>query len=92
MQPQNNVNLEQFKKQLKTTREFYILPTIIGKGPVFEKRILKHSGCIRILKAYEVNEEDNLLETAILPTDEPIIPDGSDSLEINKILARKRKP
>lgn len=91
LQPSDDQNLRMFKQRLQSTGSFYILPTMIGKGPDYGKKIFKHSGCIKIINAYEVSEDDPLVETAILPTDDPLIPEGIDDSAIKRVLSRKRK-
>ena len=91
MQPNSDRNLNMFKQQLRSFGSFYILPAIIGSEPAFGKRILKHSGCIRILNAYEASEDDFLVESAFSPMDDPFIPEGKDASAIQRILSRKRK-
>ena len=94
MQPATRRNLETFQKIQLKTGAFFLCPSIIDNNgspkPLFEKNIIKHAGSIIIQNAYEIDEQDFIAEAAILPTDNPIIPEGMEHCPLSRILKRKR--
>ena len=96
MTPINDINLRNFKECFKNVKEFFICPSLIRKNNSepdvhLEKRIIKNSKSLKIMKAYEISENDILSEMAILPFDRPIIPFDKRGCYLEKIIKRKSK-
>lgn len=95
MQPPNDKNLKTFEQELKLSNEFMICPSYleeISSQPqtFFEFVIHKNIESIIICEACDIKEDDFLSVSAILPTDDPIIPQGKESAPILRIIERKK--
>lgn len=95
MQPNNDNNLKMFEQELRTVKEFCICPSYLkdftSKPKVFNELLIqKNIDSILICDACDVQENDLLIEAAILPTDNPIIPKGKESSPILEMIKRKR--
>lgn len=96
MQPEDDKNLSLFEEAVLRNKAFIMFPSIQkdkSEQPElhFEKRIVMDANCIKILNAYEIQKNDLLSEEAIMPTDNPIIPQGNENCELIGILEHKRK-
>ncbi|WP_283689963.1 hypothetical protein [Clostridium perfringens] len=94
MEAQSNINVINFEKLLSISKKYYICPAILkspGQSPEvdFSKMILKHIDSIKICNAWEVEENDMLYESGIMPNDNPVIPKGKEDSDILKIIKRK---
>ncbi|MBO3319844.1 hypothetical protein CYK62_00845 [Clostridium perfringens] len=94
MEAQSNINVINFEKLLSISKKYYICPAILkspGQNPEvdFSKMILKHIDSIKICNAWEVEENDILYESGIMPNDDPVIPKGKEDSDILKIIKRK---
>lgn len=95
MQPSNNYNLKMFEQELRTAKRFCICPTYMkdftSEPKVFDELLIeKNVDSIVICDACDVQANDLLIEAAILPTDNPIIPKGKEDSPILDIIKRKK--
>ena len=95
MQPESNSLLELFESIQSKSGNFYICPGILqseNQQPELhlERRILKHTGSIKIQNAYEIDQSDVLAAMAIIGTDKPVIPHGYENCDLVMILNRIR--
>ncbi|WP_312942496.1 hypothetical protein [Oscillibacter sp.] len=95
MEPNNDVNLKMFERELHIVKKFSICPSyfldIAAQPQVFEDlMIYKNLESIIICDACDVQENDWLTECGILPTDDPIIPFGKENAPILTMIERKK--
>lgn len=93
MHPDNDANLTLFQNVQLQHGDFFICPSIIRpdrNSPEihFEKKILKHSGCLKILNAYDIEKNDVLSAMSIMTTDKPLIPPGYEKSDLIGLLKR----
>jgi len=96
MEAVSEANVVNFEKALVISKDYYICPAIMkgtGKNPELDwsKLIVKHNDSIKICNAWEVSDNDILLEAGIMPGDDPVIPKGKEDTPIVSIIKRKRK-
>lgn len=95
MEPDNDVNLKLFERELHIVKSFSICPSffqdITAQPHIFEDLMIhKNIESIFICDACDVQETDWLTECAILPTDDPIIPSGKENAPILTMIDRKK--
>lgn len=96
MTADNNTNLLRFEKALSKANNYYICPAVMTSSTsqpelIYELMIKKKKTSISICEAWEIANDDILAITGILPTDNPIIPEGKKDLSVLKALKRKRE-
>lgn len=96
LQPSNDTNLKMFERELKMKKSFSICPSCFydmsAQPKVFEDLMIhKNIESITICNACDVSETDWLMDSGILPTDNPIIPAGKEDAPILSIIERKKK-
>lgn len=96
MEALSEENVVSFEKVLAITKDYYICPAIMknnGQNPELDwsKLIIKHNDSIKICNAWEVENNDILFEAGIMPSDDPVIPNGKETANIVSIIERKRK-
>lgn len=79
MMPQNNRNISMFEKELEVSNSFSICPAIMGKDgqqPKIKEHLMikKSKTSIKIYNAFDIPQDDFLIFSGILPTDNPLIP------------------
>lgn len=91
MEATTDLNLNRFINAYNKVGKYFMFPSSIGEGnqplPHEEFFILKSE--IEIINAWEI-EESSFLTVAILPTDDPIIPDGIMDPPILKVIERNK--
>ncbi|WP_303864926.1 hypothetical protein [Alkalibaculum bacchi] len=92
----NNANLLRFEKALFKANNYYICPAIMTSSTsqpeiIYELMIKKKKTSVSICDAWEIENDDILGITGILPTDNPIIPEGKQDVPVLKALKRKRE-
>ncbi len=95
MEPNSDVNLKMFERELQIVKSFSICPSYIqdisAQPQVFQDLMIhKNLESIIICDACDVQETDWLTECGILPTDEPIIPLGKENAPILAMIERKK--
>lgn len=95
MEPDSDVNLKMFERELQIVKSFSICPSyfqdVSAQPQVFQDLMIhKNLESIMICDACDVQEADWLTECAILPTDDPIIPPGKENAPILAMIQRKR--
>ena len=95
MQPNNNYNLNQFEQLIKNASGYRILPSYMVNEtstfvPLNELSLYKNISSLVIYNAYEIPSDDFLATSAILPTDDPVIPPGKETAFVLSDIARKR--
>ena len=95
MQPDNDENLSNFEKALQLSDSFYMCPATFDEKSHnlishLDKSILKKKESIVITFAYELKESDLISESSILPSDNPLIPEGIFNTDIERIIKRKK--
>ena len=95
MMPDSSINLKRFEDSLIGSEYYYICPALMvdsSRQPkLFEElKIKKKITSISICNAWEIEKDDILAISGILPTDNPIIPDGKEDLPIIAAINRKR--
>lgn len=96
MQPNNNANLKMFEEELKRFQHFYLCPSYMPDRTASPKTqeslmIKKRVDSIIIYDACDILMDDYLAVCAIVPTDDPIIPEGKEKSPIVEIMRRKKK-
>lgn len=97
MEPNNDTNLKMFEKELQFAKNFSLCPSYMPdfqnpQPQLFEKLMIKKSSeSIMICNAHEVQRDDILSSSAILPTDDPIIPPGKENAPILEIIKHKKQ-
>lgn len=95
MQPIYDTNLKMFEKELKVFKCFKICPSYCQnnteKPYIYNLLISKSIDSIKIFNAWDISETDLLIESGILPTDDPIIPPGKENSLILSIIERKKQ-
>ena len=94
MTADNNSNLLRFEKALSKANNYYICPAVMTSSTsqpelIYELMIKKKKTSISICEAWEIANDDILAITGILPSDNPIIPEGKQDLPVLKALKRK---
>ena len=94
MQPNNDVNLKNFEKELKFAKTFSLCPSYMpnstGQPQVYyELMIKKKLESILICNAFDLKKDDWLSFCGILPTDDPIIPVGKENAPILEMIENK---
>lgn len=95
MQPNNDKNVKMFERELQVANKFMICPSYfqdISSQPQIFKELMIHKSIesIIICDACDIQENDLLSVSAVLPTDEPIIPQGKENSPILRIIERKK--
>ena len=96
MEPNNDVNLKMFERELQIATCFSICPSYFqdttAQPKIFDELMIhKNIGSITICNACDVLETDWLTDCAILPTDNPIIPADKKDAPILSMIERKKK-
>lgn len=96
MTVENNANLLRFQKALSKCKNYFICPAIMTSSTtqpelIHELMIKKKKTSISICEAWEIDNDDILAINGILPTDNPINPEGKQDLPVLKALKRKRQ-
>jgi hypothetical protein len=96
MEPNNDINLKMFEKELQFVKSFSLcpsyMPNLTGQPKVYDKLMIrKNYESIIICNAYDLKDGDLLSFSAILPTDNPIIPSGKENAPILKVIERKKQ-
>ena len=96
MQPRSDVNLSTFERMQSRSGVFLLCPSILKSKDTqpqehYERRILKHNGCLRIINAHEITKKDMLSVISMLPTDHPYIPAELETCELLEIMEHRRK-
>ena len=97
MEAKNDSNVKMFEEVLKHHNCYYICPAIAINGKLanlktyFDKKIKKDVSSIKVIHAYEVDEQDFLAESSITMGDTPILPEHTDLYDIERIIMRKNK-
>lgn len=95
MEPDNDRNIKMFERELKISNKFMMCPSyfqdISSQPQVFNELVIHKSvESIIICDACDIKEDDLLSVSAILPTDDPIIPQGKENAPILRIIERKK--
>lgn len=95
MEPDNDMNIKMFERELKISNKFMMCPSyfqdISSQPQVFNELVIHKSvESIIICDACDIKEDDLLSVSAILPTDNPIIPQGKENAPILRIIERKK--
>ena len=96
MQPNSDANLKMFENELKRFRHYSLCPSYMPErsaSPVTIEALTIQKGIdsIVIYEACDIPPNDYLAMSAILPTDEPIIPAGKENSSVVDMINRKRK-
>jgi len=96
MQPNNDKNIKMFEKELQYAKSFSLCPSYMpdfkSQPQVFQELIIKkRADSIMICDACDVPNDDFLFSSAILPTDNPIIPLGKENAPILEMIERKKQ-
>lgn len=96
MEPNNDVNLKMFERELQIVKRFSICPSyfsdVTAQPNIFDKLMIhKNLESIMICDACDVLETDWMTECAILPTDDPFIPLGKEHAPILTMIEKKRR-
>lgn len=96
MQPETDSNLLMFEKQVIEMGEYNIAPVLmeeLKRGyPKIEDNLVirKQSNSLKIQNGYEVDLRDTIISCAILPTDNPFVPDGKNADELLDFIRKKQ--
>lgn len=96
MEPNNDVNLKMFEKELQFAKSFSLCPSYMPdftrQPQLYDKLMIKKNyESIRICNAYELQNDDLLSYCGILPTDNPIIPSGKENAPVLEMIERKKQ-
>lgn len=96
MEPNNDNNLKMFKKELQCAKSFSLCPAYMpdfNEQPRIYEKLMIRKKCesIVICNACDLQNDDLLSFSAILPTDNPIIPSGKENAPILEMIERKKK-
>lgn len=96
MQPNSDANLKIFENELKRFRHYSLCPSYMpdrSTSPVTLEALTIQKGIdsIVIYEACDIPPNDYLAMSAILPTDEPIIPAGKENSPVVDMINGKRK-
>lgn len=91
MTPPNDNNITMFERELERSDSFFICPAIMERNEQYPKvyeslKIKKSKQSIKICNAWEIPENDLVVFSGILPTDQPFIPEGKEDAFILKII------
>lgn len=96
MQPNSDANLKMFENELKRFRHYSLCPSYMpdrSASPVTIEALTIQKGIdsIVIYEACDIPPNDYLAMSAILPTDEPIIPAGKENSPVVDMINGKRE-
>lgn len=96
MEPNNDVNLKMFEKELQFAKSFSLCPSYMSdfteQPKIYDKLMIrKNFESIVICNAYDLQGDDLLSYSAIFPTDDPIVPLGKKNVAILEIIEHKKQ-
>lgn len=96
MEPNNDINLKMFENELQVAKCFSLCPSYMpdftGQPQVYEKLMIrKNFESIIICNASDLQSDDLLSFCAVLPTDNPIIPQGKENAPILEMIEHKKQ-
>jgi hypothetical protein len=96
MEAESHKNIDMFLTELERYPVFQLMPAVIKPGSdmpdiVNGVSIIKRRSSIVVCEAYEIDKNDFFLINAMMPDDDPILPDKDKEYPVMKILEEKRK-
>jgi tetratricopeptide (TPR) repeat protein len=85
MEPPDTTNLDTFLKAYEKAGKCYLLPQSFGQGMPCSPELIMTKTNLRLINAWEIGLESPII-TALLPDDDPVIPDDVVSPPCLKVL------